>query len=320
MVGGFAIGATRNWKRNGGKKMNIEEDLDSIKKKLISGILGVVLVVLVLVCLFGTFYTVRSGEEGVLLTFAKASETAVGAGIHAKVPMVQGVVKFDVKTQKYQVGAAAASKDLQDVSTDVAVNYHLTAGMTPKIFTELGKNYEEKVIMPSVQEVVKAVTAKYTAEELITRRAEVSNDIYNSLRERLQNRGIMVESIAITNFQFSPSFTQAIEAKVTAEQASLEQKNLLEKVKYEAEQLRSQAAGERDAAIARATGEAEKVRLVQMQLMQSPQYIEYVKASRWDGALPQFYMTGSSSPLIMDMPQMFSGLAASGTSNGTATS
>jgi regulator of protease activity HflC (stomatin/prohibitin superfamily) len=170
----------------------------------------------------------------------------------------------------------------------------------------MGIHYEERVIQPAVQEVVKAVTAKFTAEELITRRAEVSNDIYVSLRDRLASRGLFVESIAITNFAFSQSFTSAIEAKVTAEQKSLEQKNLLEKIKYEAEQVRAQAAGERDAAIARATGEAEKVKLVQQQLMQSPQYIEYIKWSKWSGNLPQFYMAGGNAPLLFEVPMVTS--------------
>lgn len=279
-----------------------DEEVDEVKKAIGIGLkigIGIIAVII----FFSVFYTIQSGQEGVLLTFNKAAAEGISPGLHTKIPIVQKVIKFDIKTQKYQVGAAAASKDLQDVSTDVAVNYHLTAGTTPQVFSEMGVHYEERVVMPAVQEVVKAVTAKFTAEELITRRAEVSNDIYVSLRDRLANRGLFVESIAITNFAFSSSFTSAIEAKVTAEQKSLEQKNLLEKIKYEADQVRAAAEGERDAAIARATGEAEKVKLVQQQLMQSPQYIEYIKASRWNGAYPQFYMAGNT-PLIMSLPSI----------------
>jgi regulator of protease activity HflC (stomatin/prohibitin superfamily) len=293
-----------------------DEMVGTIKKALKIG-LTVVLVILAISMIFGSFYTIQSGQEGVLLTFNKAAPSGIQPGLHFKVPVVQKIIKFDVKTQKYETGAAAASKDLQDVSANVAVNYHLAAGTTPQVFSEMGVHYEERVIQPAVQEVVKAVTAKFTAEELITRRAEVSNDIFLTLRDRLQSRGLFVENIAITNFQFSSSFTAAIEAKVTAEQASLEQKNLLEKVKYEAAQRVTNAEGQRDSTIAIATGEAEstrlnaqaeatKVGLIQAQLEKSPQYVDWVKATRWDGSLPNFYMTGSSNPLIMSLPEFTS--------------
>jgi prohibitin 2 len=286
-------------------KMARMEDMDSdeTEKKIVKAVKIGALVIAGLIIFFGTFYTIQSGQEGVLLTFNKAATDGIQPGLHVKVPLAQKIVKFDVKTQKYQVGAAAASKDLQDVSTDVAVNYHLTAGTTPQVFSEMGVHYEERVIMPAVQEVVKAVTAKFTAEELITKRAEVSNGIYTDLKERLGSRGLLVENIAITNFKFSDSFTQAIEAKVTAEQKSLEQKNLLEKIKYEADQVRAAAQGAKDAKIAQAEGESRYVQLIQEQLSKSPQYVEYVKWTRWDGVLPYFYMaSGSSTPLIMSLP------------------
>lgn len=274
-------------------------------KKMVKGILTAIIAVFVLVIVFNSFYTIRSGQEGVLLTFNKADPVAKGDGLHMKVPIVQKIVKFDVQTQKYEAHAAAASKDLQDVSTNVAVNYHLSKGTTPMLFTEIGAAYEERVIQPAVQEVVKAVTAKFTAEELITRREEVKNGIFVLLKERMASRNINVEELAITNFAFSQSFTQAIEAKVTAEQEALTQRNKLEQVKYEAQQLVATAEGQKEAAIAVATGEAEKVKLVQQQLMQSPQYIEYIKAQRWNGALPAFYMAGSSgSNLLFNVPMV----------------
>lgn len=291
-----------------------DEDGNSEIRKWI-GIGGWILLGLgALMIISSSIYTIRSGSEGVMLTFGRAEPIAKTAGLHFKMPIVQEVVAFDIKTQKYETGAAAASKDLQDVSTNVAVNYHINAGTTPALFSEIGAAYQSRIIEPAVQEVVKSVTAKFTAEELITRRAEVSNDIFVNLKERLASRNIVVETIAITNFAFSASFTAAIEAKVTAEQSSLEQRNLLEKTRYMADQKVATAEGERDSAIAIATGEAQsirltaeaearKVQLIQEQLRQSPEYIDYVKASKWSGELPKFYMTGTGgAPLMLNLP------------------
>lgn len=289
------------------------EDEDLVKK-VIGLVFGGVAIIVLLILVFSTFYTIPSGEEGVLFTWDKAEVAAIEPGPHFKIPIAQHVITFDVKTQKYSAIATAASKDLQDVSTDIAVNYHINKGTTPQLFSDIGSGYEERVIMPAVQEVVKGVTAKFTAEELITRRSEVSQEIKVKLQEKMLPRNIVVEDISITEFKFGDAFAQAIESKVTAEQRALEQKNLLEKIKYEAEQVRAAAEGQKDARIASAQADAETIRLtkqaeavgiqlVQEQLKQSPQYIDYVRASRWDGKYPTMYMTGGQTPtLLMQVP------------------
>jgi len=289
-------------------------DEEDLLKKGVWLVIGGVVIIVLLIMAFSTFYTIPSGEEGVLFTWDKAEPGAINAGPHFKIPIAQHVVAFDIKTQKYSTTATAASKDLQDVSTDIAVNYHINKGTTPQLFSDIGMGYEERVIMPAVQEVVKGVTAKFTAEELITRRSEVSQEIKIKLQEKMLVRNIVVEDISITEFKFGQAFAQAIESKVTAEQRALEQKNLLAKVDYEAQQVVMTANGARDAQIAKAQGDAETIRLtkqaeavgiqlVQEQLKQSPQYIEYVKASRWDGKYPSMYMTGGQTPtLLMQVP------------------
>jgi regulator of protease activity HflC (stomatin/prohibitin superfamily) len=293
--------------------MSDEDDL--VKKGL--GLIGLgFFIIVVLILAFSTFYTIPSGEEGVLFTWDKAEVGAIEPGPHFKIPIAQHVVTFDIKTQKYSATATAASKDLQDVSTDIAVNYHINKGTTPQLFADIGMGYEERVIQPAVQEVVKGVTAKFTAEELITRRSEVSQEIKIKLQEKMLVRNIVVEDISITEFKFGQAFAQAIESKVTAEQRALEQKNLLEKIKYEAEQVRATAEGQKDARIAQAQADAETIRLtkqaeavgiqlVQEQLKQSPQYIDYIRASKWNGQYPQMYMVGGQSPtLLMQVPEV----------------
>jgi prohibitin 2 len=269
---------------------------DDVGKKIFGYMLLGVAGVLLLIAVFGSVYTIQSGEQGILLTWGRAEPGSVQAGLHFKWPIAQSVVKFDVRTQKYETGASAASSDLQVVSTNIAVNYHLEPSAVPVIFGEIGATYEAKLIQPMVQDSVKAATATFTAEKLITERPLVRERVLTSLQERLRPRGIIVEDISMTNFDFSPEFNKAIELKVTAEQQKLKASNDLERIKIEAEQIAASGRGERDAAIARAEGEAAKVKLVREELERSPAYIEYVKAQKWDGRLPWF--TGGSTPFV----------------------
>jgi len=183
-------------------------------------------------------------------------------GLQTKVPFLDSVVKISVQTQKYEADAASASRDLQDVSTRIALNWRLDPGMTSEIYRTLGLEYIDRIAAPAIQETVKQVTARYNAEDLILRRDEVKNDITSVLSTRLLERGIITEAVSITEFQFSTTFTAAIEAKVAAEQAVFEARNKLERVKVEAEQREAQARGEANARIAKAEGEAEYIRVV----------------------------------------------------------
>lgn len=204
-----------------------------------------VFAIILTTCIFGTFYIISAGERGILLTFGKPDMVPKTEGLHFKIPIVQSVVKMDIKTQKYTVEkASAASKDLQTVTTDVAINYYISPENTPIIYKTIGINYQDKVIAPAVQEVVKANTAQYTAEELITKRPEVKEKIDAGLRERLAEFNVIVQAISITNFDFSPEFNKAIESKVTTEQNALAAKNKLLQVEYEAQQRVAQAEGE----------------------------------------------------------------------------
>jgi regulator of protease activity HflC (stomatin/prohibitin superfamily) len=160
--------------------------------------------------------------------------------------------------------------------TKVALNYHLTATRVNEIYQTLGTAYADTYISPAIQEVVKASTAEFTAEELITKRPIVKQTIENGLKARLEPRGIMVETVSITNFQFSELFSQAIEAKVSAEQDALKAKNILERIKIEAQQK-----------IASAEGDAMAISTVEETLKDSPNYINWLKVSKWNGILPQ---------------------------------
>jgi regulator of protease activity HflC (stomatin/prohibitin superfamily) len=245
-------------------------------------------VVLALILILNPFVIIPAGERGVVLNLGAVSDTIMGEGIHWRTPLIQSVKKIDVKIQKEQVAVASASKDLQTVSSQIALNYHLQADKVNVLWQTIGKDYKERIIDPAVQEAMKASTAKYTAEELITKRSLVKDDIKVILAERLVREYIIVDEVSITDFDFSQSFNSAIEAKVTAEQNALGAKNKLEQTKYEAEQR-----------IAQAKGEAEAIK-IQAQAINSQGGADYVQLQaikQWNGTVPT-YMMGNAVPFI----------------------
>lgn len=254
------------------------------KVKIYGIIISVIFTFILLTLIFQTFYTVNAGERGVLLTFGKADLNAKEEGLHFKTPIAQSVVKFDTRTQKYEADASAASKDLQIVSAKIAVNYHLIPESVPRLFVEIGGDYRERIIQPAVQEVVKASTAQFTAEELITKRPLVKDRIKELLIERLHVRNIIVEDISIVNFDFSKEFNTAIEAKVTAEQLKLKAQNDLERIKIEKEQTIVQA---------QAQAEALKVQKEQV----TPELLQLRMIEKWNGVMP-LYIGGNINPFL----------------------
>lgn len=244
--------------------------------------LAVVLVIalLILGTVFGSLYIVDSGERGVLLTWGKVEPKAVEPGLHFKTPWMQSVQIFDVKTQKYQTDAIAASRDLQTVSTTIAVNYNLDPNAVPIIYSEIGLSFADRIIQPAVQEVVKASTAKFSAEELITNRAAAKDMIQQMLTERLAKSHIHVVDTAIINFEFSPAFKDAIEAKVTAEQQKLKAERDYQRTLIEANMTYVKA-------------DAEARALERQKSALTPELVELrrIDAQRaaidkWDGRLP----------------------------------
>ena len=281
----------------GGDSDKPELTVGTIAKIVLTGILGVIFII----GLFSTLYIVGAGERGVILTWGEVDPAAMNPGLHIKIPFAQTVKKMDVQTQKYVAEASAASSDLQIVSSEIAVNYHLTPESVPGLYRDIGVAYREKVIQPAVQEVVKSCAAKFTAEQLITQRENVKECIDAALKLRLLDKGINMETTSITNFDFSAQFNSAIESKVTAEQEALTQKNKLAQKEYEAQQVVAAAKGDADATILKAEAEAKKVQLIQAQLQSSPQYVELIKVQTWDGALPIIMMGGNGATPFMDI-------------------
>src|ERR671913_211340 len=254
--------------------------------------------ILVIVILAASIKIVEAGHRGVLLNFGAVDTSAsLSEGIHFVVPFRDNVVQTEVRTQKTVENAASASRDLQDVSTQVAVNYHINPDTAQVLFQQLGLDYANRVIAPAIQESVKQVTARFNAENLITNRETVKAEIENQIKQRLAAYNIDVEALSITEFQFSEQFRRAIESKVEAEQRALQATNDLRRIEIEAQQAEARAIGEREANIARAEGvrqaavlqaqgEAEAITTIDEQLRQSPSYLEWLKSQKWDGQLP----------------------------------
>jgi len=241
--------------------------------------------IIAIVLLFSSIYTISAGQRGVLLTFGKPSMDAVQEGLHFKVPFAQRVRKMEVRTQKIETGANAASRDLQDVQTTIALNFHLSQSQVPNLYQEVGLSYVERIINPAIQESVKAVQAKFTAEELVSRRTEVRAQIQQTLTDRLAKYYIVVDDFNIVDFQFSEEFDNAIEAKVTAEQQMLKAEMDLKRI--EVEKLQK---------ITQAEAEAESIRIQSIALSQNKDILELRAIEKWDGVLPK--VTGGATPFI----------------------
>ena len=266
------------------------QDIETLTSSLKKGpwrtfaILAIILLVLVL---FKPWVQVGAGERGIVLNFGAVQKQVLNEGIHFRVPVMQQVILMDIKIHKVVTDAASASSDLQDVALSVALNYHVIPDKANLVYQTIGVEFKERMIDPAIQEVMKAVSARYTAEELITKRPAVSAEMQESLTKRLLLSHISVDAFSIVSFSFSKIFTDAIEAKQTAEQNALKAKRDLDRIRVEAEQT-----------IAAATAEAEALRLQKMNI--SPDLIELRKIEanlkaieKWNGILPQ--VTGAGA-------------------------
>ena len=255
------------------------QSVDIVKKYLPK--VGIGFLALITACGSCTF--VPAGERGIVLHFGAVSSRVMGEGLSFKLPIYESVVKMNVQVQKHEVTANAASKDLQEVTSQIALNYHVSPDEVGSLYQQLGEGYQEKIIDPSIQESVKAVTAKYTAVELITNRHVVTAEITEAVREKLKPYHIFVDQVSTKDFSFSEKFKNAIEAKQEAEQLAQKATRDLERIKTEAEQQ-----------VATARAQATSFQLQAQTL--TPQMIQMEWIKKWDGKLPS--VQGSNTPMI----------------------
>lgn len=246
---------------------------------------GVFVVVLVLIL---SFTVIGVGEVGLKVQFGQVIGEPMTSGVHFKIPFIDSIKKFDIKVQKAEVQTNGASKDLQDVSMSVAVNYNINPQSVKELYSKVGTKYERIVLEPSINEVLKAVVSQYTAEELITKRQEVGIKMAESLSGKLSGYGIVVDNINILDLNFSEAFNQAIEAKQVAQQNALKAEQDLERIKVEAEQQ-----------IAQARAEAESYKLKNQEITDKTLQLKWIE--KWDGKLPT---VAGSEGMIIDLSNL----------------
>lgn len=272
-------------------------------------LLGIAAIVLgfVLTCVA----TVPAGNVGVAIQFSGVTGDYRTQGFQFKSPLVK-LVHMNIQTQKEEVKASAASKDLQDVSTTIALNYHLDQNRAPEVYRDLGIGYIVKIADPAIQETVKQVTARHNAEDLILNREVIKGEIESELSARLSPRGIITETVSITNFEFSPVFTAAIESKVSAQQAVFEAQNKLERVKVEAQQAEALAIGLANAAIQEATGKAKAIQIVtdaqveankKLGTTLTPEILQYIMLDRFGNNI-QLWVVPGGSDMVLPSPSV----------------
>jgi regulator of protease activity HflC (stomatin/prohibitin superfamily) len=249
------------------------------------------LVIIVLAIMSKFFVIVNAGERGVLMQFGKVQEQVLGEGLHVILPTVYSVKTLSVRVQKQESSAEASSKDLQDVFTDVALNWHIIPDEANAIFQQIGDEKEvvTRIIAPAVEEVLKAVIAKYTAEEIITKRGEVKAAVDEFLTLRLLTYHIAVDDISLVHVHFSQRFSDAVEAKQIAEQEA-----------KRGEFLALKAVKEAEAKVNLAKGEAEVQRLLQDNL--TPELLERQAIEKWDGKLPLIFGDGGKN--LLDLSKL----------------
>jgi regulator of protease activity HflC (stomatin/prohibitin superfamily) len=252
--------------------------------KLNKRVVPIILIVLAVIILATSlFYEVPAGNIGVVLRFSAIDRIAY-PGINIKFPLVERVVLMNVRTQKDEVQATAMSENLQVVTSLIAVNYHLDGTRAKDVFENIGADYANIIVAPSIQNTFKAVTALFTAEELITKRDEVRLLAELELTKQLEQYFIIVENFNIVNFDFSVEYQQAIEAKQVAQQQVETSKQKLAQAEIDAQTVIAQAKGQADAQKAlNDTGAL------------TPEYLQYLFLTKWNGILPQVMTSGSNT-------------------------
>lgn len=290
-------------------------------RKVRAIIIGVIAIVIVLAISLLSVQIVPAGNMGVKLKWdaleldkdGNPVEAAIPAGLRLVIPIQEHILPINVQVQEYTQSSSAGSNDLQTVTTQVTLNFHLAPEQVPRLYQKIGLGYREVIILPAIHETVKQVTAKHNAAELIQQREVVKAEIEQELRTRLLPFDIITDVISITEFSFSQQFAQAVENKVAAEQNAQTAQNIVAQKEAEARQRVAEAEGYKQAKIKEAEGDAqaiilkaqaegEKVRLINQYLAENPQYLEWLRITVWNGQLPDTLLMGENVTPLLQVP------------------
>jgi band 7 protein len=254
-------------------------------KKIVRNCIISIIAILVFIVLLSSVTVVPAGHKGIVITMGAVEEKTLNEGFRFKIPFLQSVKTLDARIQKYESDAACVSKDMQEVQARIAINYRIDIQDADKLYQNIGESYELIILNPAVSECVRSITAKFTSDELISKRSEVSNQIKDLLIEKLQGKYLSIDSLNIISFEFSENFNKAIEEKQIAEQQAIKAIHELEKVRVDAE-----------ARLLLAKSEYEALMLMKnIGITKELLLLEYI--SKWDGKLPD--SMGGSDPVLL---------------------
>lgn len=258
-----------------------------LNQKVLGAVAGVLIFIVGI--LWSSFTVISAGHTGVIVTLGEVNPVSLTEGVHFVNP-ISSVKEVDVRLAKTQLtGASASTKDLQQVHTDIVIQYRLHADKVPHIYKEFGLNVDDKVLGPAINEAFKSVTAKYNSEELITKRGIVSDEIQTMLANKVAPFNIDVSGISLVNFGFSADYQKAIEQKVIATQQTAKAEQDLARIKVEAASRIAQAEGEAKAIAIQASA---------IQSQGGQNYVQLQWIEKWDGKLPTTVLNGSNGMML----------------------
>ncbi|MBR4178406.1 MAG: prohibitin family protein [Bacilli bacterium] len=227
------------------------------------------IILFIFVTILSSFQTIESGEVGLKVRFGKIVDSSLNEGLNLKIPYIEEIKKVNIKVQKVEIPTESSTKDMQLIDSTIAVNYRVDSQKASNLYRTVGNTYEQTVLTPAIQESIKSAIAQYNAEEITTKRSEVSKKCLEALQSKVEKYGIIVEDFNLTDFNFSAEYTKAIEEKQVAEQK-------LQKAKLEAEAKVIEA-------------EATKKANDLMKQSLTKELIEKQMIEKWDGKLPTTY-------------------------------
>ena len=278
-------------------------------KKIVRNCTFLIIAILLLIITLSSITIVPTGHKGIVITMGAIDEKVLNEGIVFKIPFVQSIKTLDARILKYEADAVCLSKDMQEAQARVAINYRIDIKDADKLYKNIGESYELTILNPAVSECVRSTTARFTSDDLIGKRSEISQQIINLLIEKLQGKYITIDSLNIISFEFSENFNKAIEDKQIAEQQAIKARHDLEQIRIEAEAKVLMAKAEADANMliteteAKAMGlmaeaEAKALKLKNVRITQNMLLLEYIK--KWDGKLAD--STNDNSIKLPDIP------------------
>ena len=296
-------------------KFFYDDKMDEFKWGHIIGSFVALIVAIILA--FSMIKTVPTGYTGILTTFGKVEPNTVSAGVHVIAPW-QKIVKLDNRTQKVSVETDTFSKDIQQVKVSLAVNFCIDQATAQELYKTVGVNYYESVVLPRILENVKAVVAEYSAENLVAKRGELSDEILTRLTDDAAAYGINIISISVEDIDFTDEFTDAVERKQVATQNKLAaeteqaQKTMEEQAAADRAVISAKAKAEQDVIAANAELEVTKIQAeaalyagekeaeMNKRIAESltPNLVKYYYIKQWEGVLPKTVLGEDNSFMI----------------------